>query len=189
MRPHWLLLIACIAATACADKSVEPLSSAQGSNSFALYEEPQGLFSCSAPGNWRVLERQGGAQRASFFGPPTGQNPFAASISVYFYSSKDSPFSSPQDYAAAHRSPEQRSTPLLERSWKKGVIWEFSTEQKSRPIHGAGRSQLMQEDTILIPAKNGFFALLHRSPLKLHAETRKTFDVVLNSFHLSDENL
>ncbi len=47
------------------------------------YEPADRGFACRAPATWRVQEADGGAHRASFFGPSDGPAPFSEAIVVY----------------------------------------------------------------------------------------------------------
>lgn len=155
--------------------------SGPGGKSMTTYQDPKGLFSCQAPPDWRVLEDQGGAQRVSFFGPPAGPAPFSVSISIYYYPKSGSAFASPQDYAAAQALSGGTTTPLITRARKDGEAFGFTTSRESRKLHSSG-TELREELTVLIPAKNGFFALVHAAPRASTVETRPVFDGLVEGF-------
>ena len=175
-----MLIVGCLALAACGrqDDSVSP------KKDMALYLEPNGSFSCQAPSQWRVLEKQGGAQRVTFLGPPDGPKPFAAGITVYYYQKSGSDFASPQAYAAAHRLLAGKTGPLTEKPWKGSPAWEFSATRTMPIMHRVGQTKTEKEDTVLIPAREGFYALVYSAAESVHAENAPLFRTLVESLSL-----
>ncbi len=149
----------------------------------AAYEEPGKLFTCEAPAEWRVLEGQGGAQRVSFLGPPGGESPFAASISIYYYA-PGSAFRSPEDYAAGRAMTGAERTPVAEKPWKGEKALEFSLTRRQLDRHGKTPARILREDAFLVSSGKGFIAVIHSAPPSLRPKTEPVFRALLESLAL-----
>jgi hypothetical protein len=139
------------------------------------YAPKDNSFFCHAPGDWRVLEDQGGAHKVSFFGPAAGPAPYSESIAVYRHQ-KGGAFATPQDYARAQAvSGAAIPAPGL----KLGPIQalEFRSERSSR-------SGLTRSRSVLFPAEDGFFALVHTAPSPAPPSGAAVFDELLKSFRI-----
>lgn len=182
MRPARLALAACLCLSACSRKAASPPPARQGETpGMAIYQQPQSLFTCQAPADWRVLEDQGGAQRVTFLGPASGATPFSASISIYQYPKAGSAFGSPQDYARAQATAGGQVTSLKPRAWPGGEAFEFSQVRKG-PHIGALKPESRSELTVLIPVRDGFFALVHSAPEGARELTAPQFEALVASF-------
>ncbi|MDD5629157.1 MAG: hypothetical protein PHU21_08830 [Elusimicrobia bacterium] len=179
MKPARLALAACLCLAACSRKAPAPAEPKGERPAMAMYEHPQRLFACQAPPDWRVLEDQGGSQRATFLGPAGGKAPFSASISIFEYAAGGA-FAAPQDYARAQAT-AGAATELKPRAWKGGQAFEFSQVRKG-PKVGAQKPESREELTVLIPARGGFFALVHSAPEGGLAQTAPEFEALLDSF-------
>ena len=182
MKPARLALAACLCLSACSRKAASPPPARQGETpGMAIYQQPQRLFTCQAPPDWRVLEDQGGAQRVTFLGPTSGATPYSASISIYQYSKAGSAFDSPQAYALAQTTAGGKATPLKPRSWPGGEAFEFSQVRKG-PHIGALKPESRSELTVFIPVRDGFFALVHSAPEGARERTATEFEALVGSF-------
>lgn len=150
----------------------------------AVYEEPRNLFTCQVPADWRVMEHQGAGQRVSFFGPPSGPKPYSSSIAFYYYPNAGSDYKSPQDYFSAQLASGAQASPLLERTWKDRKTFEFSTTRAQPLMHAKKESEDLAEDTVLIPVKDGFVAVVHSAAADAHDRTEPVFRQVLDSLRL-----
>lgn len=138
------------------------------------YREPSGRFACAAPAEWKVLEDGRGG--SSFFGPPEGPRPYNASILVRWYG-PGSEFPSPEAFYAARRvlaaqGAEPAGNPPL----------EFTLVRREPPLHGGGDAEEIQEHAWLLPAKDGFYALLHTAPKTVAGETDPAFEALRAGF-------
>ncbi len=149
----------------------------------ALYETRDGSLRCEVPKDWRVLEDQGGAQRATFFGPPDGPRPYAFSIGAYFYG-PGSPFATPQDWARAQALSAKDSTPLTSYSWKGRSAFEMTVERRVPVLHRTGPAVLRRDRAVVIPASGGFWALVYSAPQDEFAGQQAVFDRFLQSLEL-----
>lgn len=148
----------------------------------AVYQEPSGLFSCEVPASWRVLENQGGAQKVSFFGPPDGEKPFSASISFYYYG-PGSNYATLRDYAAA-----QAATGGAEGTAREVELGGRKTIQfgatRSRPVPHSTKTTEEREETVLVPFKSGFLAVVHAAATAVHPRTEPAFRDLLDSLKI-----
>lgn len=169
-RAAWIALAGFLAACSRSDAPGQAQGDKPSMSGFQSKE-----FRCDAPAGWRVLESQGGAQRASFFGPPAGPAPFSSSIAVYFYG-PGSNFGSPRDYwlAKAGTGPEG----LLRESQGRQ---EFTKTTLLPPLHGKAAGPL-REEFVLVPSSGGFYALVLSAPEKSAESSRPAFRALVDSF-------
>lgn len=151
---------------------------------FVLYREPNNLFICRAPGDWRVLENQGGSHLASFLGPASGPQSYSVSIAFYYHGGPEAGFSSPRDYYNAHLASGGRVFPLREEDWKGVKTFRFRSEKKAPLLHSMGETEERTEDTVLIPSKEGFLAVVHSAPSASLSSTESVFKEMLESLRL-----
>jgi hypothetical protein len=144
-----------------------------------VYQSPSGLFSCEAPAAWRVSEDPDGFS-VSFFGPPEGVSPFSVSFGIYYYAKSGSGFASPRDYAGAQAATAARAMPVVETSWKGQPALELRLLRMGPSIHGEA-AQEREERTVLIPAKDGFIAVVHSFPPASGAATEPLFERLLET--------
>lgn len=137
-----------------------------------VYEAKSGEFTVWAPSDWKVLEDQGGAQRASFFSA-TGE-----SIGIYRYE-KGGEHGDARQYAAAHML-SGKAGPLLESSVGDKPALEFLVEREGLSLHGRPREKLLVR-TIIFEDLKGFWALVDTVPMG-KAPSVDAFDTVLKSF-------
>jgi hypothetical protein len=115
----------------------------------AGYEPRDASFSLAAPGDWRVAEDQGGAQRVSFYGPPGS---YAESIAVYRYER-----TTPEAYHAARAA---GAAPLASRPDGR---YEFLAKSVSPAMHGRAPEELTVRH-VLVPEGTSLWALVHTHP-------------------------
>lgn len=137
-----------------------------------VYEAKSGEFSVWAPSDWKVLEDQGGAQRATFFSA-TGE-----SIGIYRYE-KGGEQGDARQYAAA-QSLSGKAGPLLESSVGDKPALEFIVERDGLSLHGALREKLRVR-TVIFEDPKGFWALVDTVPMGKEPSV-DAFDTVLRSF-------
>ena len=176
------VLAAALALGGCMGKEPSDLAPAKGGPKTAVYQEPGGLFSCEVPAAWRVLENQGGAQKVSFFGPPDGEKPFSASISFYYYG-PGSNYAGPRDYAAAQAASGGASSPPIEKDLGGRKTLQWSSLRK-RPVPHSTAITEETEDTVLIPMKSGFLAVVHAAATAAHPKTEASFKALLASLRI-----
>lgn len=166
----------------CMGKESSDQAPAKGDQKTAIYQEPGGLFSCKAPAAWRVLEAQGGGQRVSFFGPPDGEKPFSASISVYYYG-PGSAYAAPRDYAAAQAASGGSTRPPREVDLGGRKSLQFAAVRK-RPVPHSTKVAEETEDTVVIPLKSGFLAVVHAAATATYPRTEPAFRALLDSLRI-----
>ena len=179
-----LALAACVGLAACSRKEAGPAAAVKEGGGMAVYEERERLFTCEVPAGWRVMEDQGGGQRVSFFGPPSGPKPYSSSIAFYYFPKAGSDYKSPQDYFSAQQASGSKTTPLEERSWKDRKVLEFTTKRRQPLMHAKKEFEDLAEETILIPVKDGFVAVVHSASADAHDKTEPVFRSVLDTLRL-----
>jgi hypothetical protein len=150
----------------------------------SLYLEPGKSFSCRAPGDWRVLENQGGAQRVTFVGPASGAKPYSAAITAYFYAKGGSAYSSAQDYARAQSLLPGHAGPLVFKTWKGLAVFELNADRSRPALHGAGQMEARRELTVLIPSPTGLYAFVLSAPADSYSQIEPAFRNLLDSLEL-----
>jgi hypothetical protein len=150
----------------------------------SLYLEPGKLFSCRAPADWRVLEKQGGAQRVTFIGPASGAAPYSAAITAYFYEKGGSAYGSAQDYARAQALLPGRTGPLVFKTWKGLAVFEFSADRSRPALHGSGQMEERRELSVLIPSPSGLYAFVLTAPAGSYARIEPVFRGLIDSLDL-----
>lgn len=163
-----LLLLAFLAA--CSRESTPPGT--------ARYEPADQGFALTMPADWRVAEADGGAHRASFYGPAGGPRPFSDSIAVYHYGPGSS-FASPADFAAA-KTASSGGAPAREREAGGRKAMELSYAEVLHGPHppATGRRRAR---AVLIPDGGGFWAVVHTWP-ESAAPQDADFEAALASF-------
>ncbi|MDE1976201.1 MAG: hypothetical protein KGL04_11150 [Elusimicrobia bacterium] len=170
--PAAACLAAALAAAACSRKA----PSFPGA---VTYASPTGEFSCAIPGDWRVLENEGGS-KVSFFGPPGGAHANSASIAIYRYARTD--FSDPEDYYRRETVAASSSVPMIQEDvGESGGAYYFSMES-SRPVLNSRKMERIREEDYLISAKDGFYALVYMCPDDAVTESEGVFRDVVQSF-------
>lgn len=137
-----------------------------------VYEAKSGEFTTWAPSDWKVLEDQGGAQRATFFSS-TGE-----SIGIYRYE-KGGEQGDARQYAAA-QSLSGKAGPLLDITVGEKPALEFIVERQGLSLHGRPAEKLRVR-TVLLEDDKGFWALVDTVPLGKEPSV-DAFDTVLKSF-------
>ncbi|MHB2025770.1 MAG: hypothetical protein ACYCPQ_03890 [Elusimicrobiota bacterium] len=154
-------------------------SGSSPSNSPVTYAAP-GFFSCSIPGDWRVLERRAGAM-VSFFGPSSGDHPNAAAIGIYRYPRSD--YGNVMEYYRKETISASKADPLIEKPLGAGKAYFFSMETIGPKIHSRQMETVREED-YLIPDKTGFYALVYVCPDRDVPESALVFERLAQSFKL-----
>ncbi|HVC09058.1 MAG TPA: hypothetical protein VNH15_03865 [Elusimicrobiota bacterium] len=165
-----LLCCACALLAACSGKRLPPGD--------VSYSPKNGGFSAAIPGSWRVLENNGGAL-ASFFGPPNGPAPFSAMIAIYDY--PKSRYASPQDYYNRATFDARVVAPLSKRKFGGRDLGFFSVAKAEKNID-SGESTLAREETVLVPSKDGFYALVYLCSDKSFQDNEPVFLNLAASF-------
>ncbi|MFA6318324.1 MAG: hypothetical protein WC943_13020 [Elusimicrobiota bacterium] len=172
-----IFLSACLLAGAC--------SKAQGPaipDGWARYDDPGRLFSCMAPGDWRVTQLQSRAHRVTFHGPASGPKPMAAAIAVYRHEFSEN-YASVDAYFSAQAAGAIKFTPAVERLVDTKHAKEFFLERLSPAMHGKPPEPVV-ENVIILPDSAGFLTITHTAPPDLHPATKKVFDTLVESFQL-----
>ena len=164
------IFAAAIALAACSGTRVPPGD--------VSYSPKDGDFSAAIPGNWRILEDNGGAL-ASFFGPPSGPAPYSAMLAVYYY--PNSRYAGAQDYYSRETFDAEVVLPLAKRDISGRELDSFSvTRMEKKP--DSGESSLVREETALIPSGKGFYALVYLCAEKSFQENEPVFLGLAKSF-------
>lgn len=145
------------------------------------YDAATGEFSCQAPGHWKALEDDKLGPRVMFFGPGTAKFPRSVSISVMRYPDGED-IKTPKDFYDALKISGQNPSPLETRSAGGRTEYALHYDMPQRPMHGYKTLYMKREDVVLIPSRDGFFALVHSAPAETYAETLPVFDAVVASF-------
>lgn len=136
-------------------------------------------FACEAPASWRVQEADGGAHRASFFGPPGGPSPFSDAIVVYRHGPK-SGLPTMEAFVAAKSiegpPPIPSATTVNGRAAK-----EFTYSSTVRGPHLPEGLLAMSHRVVLIADGDGYWALVHSWPAKAKPQSA-VFTALVESF-------
>lgn len=170
MKRLLLTMLACLAAACKQGGQAPPAEPVAGAEMIA-YESPRGTFSCMAPADWKVQEGVVD-DGVIFFGPP------GASISVLRHGS---------DAAAYARSywevAEDRRPPVVEKKALGGLdALVFHTERPFRKPHSSKIEYMTRKDHALIPAKGGFFEVVHTAPVDSYQRTLPIFEALVSGF-------
>jgi hypothetical protein len=145
------------------------------------YDAATGEFSCRAPGRWKALEDAKLGPRVMFFGPGTDKYPRSVSISVMRYPD-GSDIKTPQDFYDSLKISGQDPSPLETRAAGGRTLYALHYAMAQRPLHGSKTLYMKREDAVLVPSKDGFFALVHSAPAETYAETLPVFEAMVASF-------
>lgn len=146
---------------------------------FVLYAPPGAGYSFGAPGDWRALQGESGSL-VTFYGPPGGAHPNAASIAVLRYSPAQ--FSGMDDYYKRETASASSATPLQEKKLPRGEARFFSMESQ-RPGAGGARPEQVTEEDYLVPSEDGFFALVYMCDSQEVSESEPVFQALVQTFH------
>lgn len=146
------LLLAALLLSACS-RAPEPSSG---------YEAPDRGFSAQAPLDWRVQEADGGAHRASFFGPAAGPSAFAEAIVVYRYG-PGAPPATMEAFVAA-KSLEGPPSPPVKASAAGRPALELRWASTLTGPHFPDGRRAMRHHAVLVADGDGYWALVHSWP-------------------------
>jgi hypothetical protein len=176
-----LLAAACRKAAPVSDAPAAPTRATVAGVELIDYDAATGEFSCRAPGEWKALEDKSMGPRVMFFGPGSAKFPRSVAISILRYPDGGS-IKTPQEYwdslKLAGRAPSALETTT------EGGRTEYAVhyEEAQRPLHGYKTLYMKREDVVLIPAKEGFFAISHSAPVETYEQTLPVFRAVVSSF-------
>ena len=145
------------------------------------YDAATREFSCRAPGHWKALEDDKLGPRVMFFGPGSAKYPRSVSISVMRYPNGER-IKTPQQFHDALELSGQNPSPLETRSAGGRTEYALHYDVAQRPLHGYKTLYMKRDDVVMIPFKDGFFALEHSAPAETYAETLPVFEAVVASF-------
>lgn len=146
------LLLAALLLSACS-RAPEPAP---------VYEAPDRGFAASAPADWRVQEADGGAHRASFFGPSSGPSAFAEAIVVYRYGPGVSPAT--MDAFVAAKSLEGPPSPPAKVLISGREALELRYASTLTGPHFPDGRRAMRHHAFLVSDGDGYWALVHSWP-------------------------
>lgn len=130
----------------------------------AVYEPVDRGFSCRIPAEWRVQEADGGAHRASFFGPPDGPAPFPEAISVFRYGPKSVP-PTMEAFVAAKSLEGTPAAPAKTTVGGREAL-DFLYASTLTGPHLPGGRVTMSHRAVLVADGDGYWALVHSWPEK-----------------------
>jgi hypothetical protein len=145
------------------------------------YDAASGEFSCRAPGKWKTLEDKSAGPRAMFFGPGTSKYPRSVSISVLRYPDVGQ-IRTPKQYWDSLKISGQNPSPLETREINGRIVYALHYDRPLRPLDGYKVLYMKREDVMMLPVKDGFFAISHSAPVEIYAETLPVFEAVVASF-------
>jgi hypothetical protein len=145
------------------------------------YDAATGEFSCRAPGEWRTLEDKTMGPRVMFFGPGSEKYPRSVAISVLRYPDGGD-IKTPTDLWNSLRISDQNPSPLETREINGRTQYALHYAQPQRPLHGYKVLYMKREDVVMIPVKDGFYAISHSAPAETYEQTLPVFEAVVASF-------
>ncbi|MFI5348774.1 MAG: hypothetical protein ACHQ2Z_04455 [Elusimicrobiota bacterium] len=145
------------------------------------YDSASGEFSCRAPGEWRTLEDKTSGPRAMFFGPGSAKYPRSVSISILRYPDVGQ-IKTPKQYWDSLKISGQEPSPLETREIEGRIVYALHYDRAQRPLHGYKVLYMRREDVIMLPVKDGFFAISHSAPAETYTDTLPVFEAVVSSF-------
>lgn len=145
----------------------------------AAYEPVDRGFVCQAPASWRVQEADGGAHRASFFGPPGGPAPFSEAIVVY----RHGPASSmpTMDAFVAAKSLEGPPSPPSKTAVGGRAALDVRYASVFMDPHRPDGRVPMLHHAVLVADGDGYWALVHSWPEKTKP-SEEAFRTVVETF-------
>jgi hypothetical protein len=152
-------------------------------------------FRCRLPAGWTQswaprlarVEKVYGLE-ASAPGQPEGP---AVRITVDYFAGDNAVHKGADAYVAAHsrrnqalRMPGEKYGPVsgVELGGRRGRVFERETFAFWPPDHPRAGKVPMRERFVVLPAKEGFYALSYSAPAPLYERYRSAFEVVLESF-------
>lgn len=188
MKRSWAALALLLAAAGCrkapaADSAAAdvPTRAVVAGVDLIDYDAATGEFSCRAPGRWKALEDDKIGPRVMFFGPGTAKYPRSVSISVLRYPDGET-IKTPQDFYDSLKLSGRNPSPLEARSAGGRTEYALHYDRAQRPLEGSKTLYMKREDVVLVPVKDGFFALVHSAPAETYAKTLPVFDALVASF-------
>jgi hypothetical protein len=145
------------------------------------YDAATGEFSCRAPGEWQALEDKSIGPRVMFFGPGSAKYPRSVAISVLRYPDGGS-IKTPQEYWDSLKLSDQNPSPLQTREVNGRTAFSLHYDLAQRPLHGYKVLYMKREDVVMIPVKDGFYAIAHSAPAETYEATLPVFEAVIASF-------
>ena len=145
------------------------------------YSAATGEFSCRAPGEWRALEDKNTGPRVMFFGPGVAKYPNSVAISIMRYPDGGQ-IKTPKQYWDSLKLSGQNPSPLETREIGGRTAYALHYDRAQRPLHGYKTLYMKREDVVLIPVKDGFFAISHAAPAETYERTLPVFEAVVASF-------
>ena len=187
MKRPLLLLAALLAAGACR-RAAEPVAEELVPTRAVVagvplvdYAAATGEFSCRAPGEWRTLEDKDMGPRVMFFGPGDAKYPRSVQISILRYPDGGR-IRTPQDFWDSLKIAGRGPSPFEARRLNGRTVYSVHYDVDQRPLHGEKILYVKREDVVLIPGKDGFFAVTHAAPAETYLRTLPVFDAVVASF-------
>ena len=145
------------------------------------YDAATGEFSCRAPGEWQALEDKSIGPRVMFFGPGSAKYPRSVAISVLRYPDGGQ-IKTPQEFWDSLKLSDQNPSPLQTREVNGRTAFTLHYDLAQRPLHGYKVLYMKREDVVMIPVKDGFFAIAHSAPAETYEATLPVFEAVVASF-------
>jgi hypothetical protein len=145
------------------------------------YDAATGEFSCRAPGEWQALEDKTMGPRVMFFGPGSAKFPHSVSISVLRYPDGES-IKTPKELWDSLKLSGQEPSPLETREIGGRTAFALHYAVAQHPLHGYKVMYMKREDVVMIPTKDGFYAISHIAPAEIYEQTLPVFEAVLASF-------
>ncbi len=116
-----------------------------------------------------------------FFGPGSAKYPRSVAISVLRYPDGGQ-IKTPKELWDSLKLSGQEPSPLETREIGGRTAYALHYAVAQRPMHGYKVMYMKREDVVMIPIKDGFFAISHSAPVETYEATLPVFEAVVASF-------
>lgn len=144
-------------------------------------------FSCRAPSDWGVPEKNfkmpGGTL---FIGPTDPVKKTSARIAIHKFPESEPTYNDAQKYAETFWMLDQQNKgqpPIEKKQVGDQTVLTFHQERKFYKVHGSPNIDYwVRYDYALFPVKGGFFEIVHQAPTDSYDKTLPVFEAVVKSF-------
>lgn len=183
-----LLAALVLAAAACrkaetAKEELAPTKAVVAGERLIDFDEHSGAFACRAPADWKAVEDSySGGPLVMFFGPMSGDLRAKVSISVSRYPDGVDRIKTPEDFVAMLKLTDQNPSALETRQVDGRTVYAVHYDAPQIDPRSRKTLYMNREDTVMVPRKNGFYAISHIAPANAYQRTLPIFDAVVKSF-------
>lgn len=181
-----LLAVLVLAAAACRKAAPAPEAASTdvvAGEKLIDFDEQHGAFACRAPADWKAVEDDySGGPLVMFMGPVSGPSRGTAAISVARYPATGEKIKTPEDFVQSLKLSDLAPSALEPRTINGRSAYAVHYEIARRDPRSHKVLFMDREESVLIPAVKGFFALTHTAPAATYRATQPVFDAVVQSF-------